>query len=97
LPHKKLVVIANTGSTTAHFGTIDASFLNKCPTLNPITICNLNGSIMMSTHEADLDLPMLPHAARRIRIVPDLASSLISMVGQSSPWDSWAMLAAPLP
>jgi hypothetical protein len=80
LPHQ--LAIANTGST-ANFGIIeDAPVLNKCPTLNPITIQNPNGSIMTSADEAELDLPMLPPAAaRHIHIIPDLlaSSSLISM------------------
>jgi hypothetical protein len=62
------LAIADTGST-ANFGTIDVPVLNKRPTLNPITIHNPNGSIMTSTHEAELDLPMLPPAARHIHIV----------------------------
>jgi hypothetical protein len=73
------LAIADTGCTS-NFGTIDAPVLNKRPTTNPITIRNPNGSTMTSTHEADLDLPMLPPAARHIHIVPDLAcTSLISM------------------
>ena len=75
------LAIADTGST-ANFGTIDAPVLNKRPTLNPITIHNPNGSVMMSTHEAELDLPMLPPAARHIHIVPDLASSSLLSIGQ---------------
>ena len=37
---------------------------------------------MTSTHEAELDLPMLPPAARHIHIVPDLASSTLLSMGQ---------------
>jgi hypothetical protein len=71
--------IANTGSTH-HFCTIDARVINKRRTSNPINIRNPNGSIMRSTHEAELDLPHLPPTARHVHIVPELQSlSLISM------------------
>jgi hypothetical protein len=79
LPHQ--LAIADTGST-AHFGTINAPVINKRRSLNPIHIRNPNGTIMISTHEADLDLPMLPPAARRIHIVPELASSSLISMGQ---------------
>jgi hypothetical protein len=79
MPHQ--LAIADTGST-AHFGTIDAPVINKRPTLNPIFIRNPNGDIMKSTHEAELDLPMLPPAARHIHIVPALASSSLISMGQ---------------
>jgi hypothetical protein len=51
-----MLAIADTGST-AHFGTIDAPVINIRPTRHPITIQNPNGSLMVSTHEAELDLP----------------------------------------
>ena len=71
--------IADSGST-AHFCTISAHVINKRVTANPIGIANPNGAIMYSTHEADLDLPSLPLAARRVHIVPALQSaSLLSM------------------
>jgi hypothetical protein len=79
LPYQ--LAIADTGST-AHFGTIDAPVINKRLSLNPISIRNPNGTIMTSTHEADLDLPMLPPAARRIHIVPELASASLISMGQ---------------
>ena len=37
---------------------------------------------MTSTHEADLDLPMLPLAARHVHIVPDLACPTLLSMGQ---------------
>ena len=37
---------------------------------------------MTSTHEGELDLPMLPPAARHIHIVPDLASTSLLSMGQ---------------
>ena len=72
-------LIADTGCTS-HFCTVDTPVINKRPTNNPLTIQNPNGSLMHSTHEADLDWPMLPPAARHVHIVPALGQfSLISM------------------
>jgi hypothetical protein len=82
LPHQ--LAIADTGST-AHFGTINAPVINLRPSLNPISIRNPNGTIMTSTHEADLlDImpTMLPPAARRIHIIPELASASLISMGQ---------------
>jgi hypothetical protein len=56
--------------------------INKRVTTRPIGIANPNGSIMYSTHEADLDLPSLPLAARRVHIVPALQSSSLLSMGQ---------------
>ena len=73
------LAIADSGST-AHFCTVSAAVINKRPTTRPIGIANPNGTIMYSTHEAELDLPSLPLAARRVHIVPALrTSSLLSM------------------
>jgi hypothetical protein len=81
LPHQ--LAIADTGST-AHFGSIDAPVINKRLSLNPISIRNPNGTTIMTlTHKADhLDLPMLPPAARRIYIIPELASASLISMGQ---------------
>ena len=71
--------IADSGCT-AHFCTITAHVVNKRPTKNPISIRNPNGTIMYSTHEADLDLLDLPLAARHVHIVRALSHfSLLSM------------------
>jgi hypothetical protein len=37
---------------------------------------------MKATHEAELDIPALPHAARHIYIVPDLADKTLLSVSQ---------------
>jgi hypothetical protein len=80
LPQPNLA-IADTGST-AHFATITAPVINQRTTVTPITIRNPNGSVMTSTHEAELDLPMLPLAARRVHIVPALACPSLLSMGQ---------------
>jgi hypothetical protein len=56
--------------------------VNKRPTTHPIGIANPNGTLMYSTHEADLDLPNLPLAARRVHIVPALKSASLLSMGQ---------------
>jgi hypothetical protein len=74
-------VIADTGST-AHFCTVELPVINKRPTLNPISIRNANGSIMHSTHDAELDMLMLPAAAKQVHIVPELATHTLLSIGQ---------------
>jgi hypothetical protein len=37
---------------------------------------------MYSTHEAELDIPSLPHAARRVHIVPALKTTSLLSIGQ---------------
>jgi hypothetical protein len=37
---------------------------------------------MHSTHEAELDMPMLPAAAKRVHIVPELATHTLLSIGQ---------------
>ena len=76
-----MLAIADSGST-AHFCTVTAHVLNKRVTSRPIGIANPKGTIMYSTHEADLDLPSLPLAARRVHIVPALSSSSLLSMGQ---------------
>jgi hypothetical protein len=56
--------------------------VNKRPAANPITIHNPNGTIMYSTHTAELDIPHLPPAACQVHIVPDLASHTLLSIGQ---------------
>ena len=73
--------IADTGST-AHFFTISAPLTNKCVTDTPISIHNLNGTIMISTHVANLDIPALPPEAQHVHIVPALASNSLISIGQ---------------
>ncbi|KAI2513563.1 Reverse transcriptase (RNA-dependent DNA polymerase) [Fragilaria crotonensis] len=73
--------IADTGST-AHFCTIDAPVINRRPTSCPISIHTPGGTILTSTHEAELDLPFLPLAARHVHIVPSLATASLLSIGQ---------------
>ena len=74
-------LIANTGST-AHFCTIDTPVINQQVATQPITIRNPNGTIMTSTHTAELDLPNLPLRARQVHIVPALAQHSLISIGQ---------------
>ena len=74
-------LIADTGST-ANFGSIQTPVINKRPTLQPITVRNANGSLMHSTHEAELDFPNLPPAARHVHILPDLKNHTLISIGQ---------------
>jgi hypothetical protein len=74
-------IIADTGST-AHFGTTALPVVNKHIATTPLAIYNPNGSVMYSSHVAELDLPDLPPAARQVHIVPALASHTLISIGQ---------------
>jgi hypothetical protein len=50
--------------------------------MKPIAIQNPNGSIMYSTHEAELDMPNLPLAARHCHIIPALINHSLLSIGQ---------------
>ena len=72
---------ADTGAT-GHFFTTALPISNLRPTTHPIAIRNPNGSLMHSTHEAELDLPQLPLLARRVHIVPELQSRSLLSIAQ---------------
>jgi hypothetical protein len=81
-PPATTTAIADTGST-AHFFTIDSKHLiNQKPALTPIAIRNPNGSIMYSTHIADLNIPSIPSGARHVHLVPELSSHSLLSMGQ---------------
>ena len=74
-------IIADSGST-AHFCTTSAHVINQRPANPPIGIKNPNGTVMYSTHEAELDITSLPLAARRVHIVPALSTFSLISIGQ---------------
>jgi hypothetical protein len=75
-------IIADAGSTGNFLGT-NTPVINQPPAANPNSIlCNPNGSTIHSTHEAKLDVPGLPAAARKVHIVPGLASHSLLSIGQ---------------
>jgi hypothetical protein len=78
---KKHIIIADSGAT-AHYGMSDLPVLNKVPCTKEICIRTANGAIMKATHEAELDIPALPIAARHIYIVTDLADKTLLSVSQ---------------
>jgi hypothetical protein len=75
------IIIADSGAT-AHYGTTNLPVLNKQPCKKEIRIRAANGAIMQATHEAELNFPMLPSAARRILIVPELADKTLMSISQ---------------
>jgi hypothetical protein len=74
-------VIGDTG-TTVNLATVDTPVINKVIATVPIAVRNPNGSIMHSTHEAELFLPGLPRAARRCHIIPALSTQPLLSIGQ---------------
>jgi len=55
---------------------------NTTPSLHPISIQNPDGSVMQSTHDAELNIPGLPRAARIGHIVPALSTKPLLSIGQ---------------
>ena len=77
-----ITLIADSGSS-GNFATFDLPVLNKRPTsTQPITIQLPNGDQVFSTHEAELDLPMLLPDARHMHLVPGLHNCLLLSIGQ---------------
>jgi len=73
--------IADSGCT-AHFFSPTTPVCNKRPTTEPLSIHTPSGAIIHSTHEADLNCPNLPPAARHGHIVPQLATQPLLSIGQ---------------
>ena len=66
---------------TDHFISVQASVKNVRPTKNAINVTIPNGEQMNSTHECDIDWPLLPQRARGRHIIPALSQqSLLSVV-----------------
>lgn len=70
--------IADSGSS-GHFCTPSAAVTNIRPTRVSIPVTLPDGSVIHSSHEADLNVPALPIEARRAHIFPNLTSTLISI------------------
>ena len=73
--------IADTGSTH-NCVNHDTPIINKCTTQHPIAVRNPNSEIMLSTHEAEFNIPILPHNGRHIHILPDIQSDTRLSIGR---------------
>jgi hypothetical protein len=80
-PTTSLPAIFDTGSTT-NFETFDGKYSNIRELVTPYPIMCPNGTMMHATHEAELDFPALPIAARLVRLVPNLTSGTLVSFGQ---------------
>ena len=66
---------------TSHFLVIDASATGMSIATKPITITIPDGTKLTSTHKRELDLQLLPKAARSGHVIPGMLShSLVSVV-----------------
>ena len=66
---------------TSHFLVTDASATGISVATNPITVTIPDGTKLTSTHKRELDLPLLPKAARTGHVIPGMSShSLVSVV-----------------
>jgi len=66
-----IMLIADSGSS-GNYATLDLPVVNQRHTSCPVTIKLPNGEQILSTHEAELDLPMLLPAAPHVHLVPGL-------------------------
>jgi hypothetical protein len=67
---------------TAHFLLANAKCSNKKSTTMPLAVRLPNGDTITSTHTATLNVPSLPHAARKAHILLGLAQHSLLSVGQ---------------
>ena len=67
--------------TIDHFMSVSAKVNNIRPTENKLDIIIPDGSKMQSTHECDIDWPLLPKQAQTAHVIPQLSNqSLLSVV-----------------
>ena len=74
-------MIADTGCT-AHFVSPSTPVWHAKPADPPVHVRNPNGSVMTSTHQAELAIPGLPPRARTAHVLPDLKSGPLLSIGQ---------------
>jgi hypothetical protein len=67
-------------STTSHYLMLDSTCVNKQPSAQPISVTLPNRDSIVSTHEAHLPFPHLPHQAINAHIFPALHSHALLSV-----------------
>jgi hypothetical protein len=67
---------------TSHFLLANAKCSSKKSTATHLAVRLPNGDTITSTHNATLNIPSLPHAARKGHILPGLAQHSLLSVGQ---------------
>jgi hypothetical protein len=67
---------------TGHFILVNAPCLNKVESRTPLMVRLPNGSIMESSHTADLDIPELNAAASKAHVFPGMVNHSLLSVGQ---------------
>jgi hypothetical protein len=85
-----LPCVADSGATGHFFETTKQHhylpttipYKNVQPTTNGIRVLLPDSSTLQSTHTAELDLPLLPLAARKTNLFPHLASGSLLSIGQ---------------
>jgi hypothetical protein len=77
-PPKNCPTNADTGCTGHYMAISDAEFLiNLQPTTAPLTVTMPDGSVSVSIHTAELNLPCLPRGARNVDVFPNFINSLL--------------------
>jgi hypothetical protein len=74
-------IVVDTGATVNYI-MIDTPCIDVRPTQNPLQVFLADASHITSTHEAELDLPMLPRLARQAHLLPALQPKALLSIGQ---------------
>jgi hypothetical protein len=78
-PHETAIVDYG---CTGHFLLVNAPFLNKVKSQNPLTVRLPNGATTESSHTAELNIPELNAAASIAHVSPGMANHYLLSVGQ---------------
>jgi hypothetical protein len=80
-PNHKHITIIDSGCT-GHYLKVAAPVTNKKIAKTPIQVTLLDGATIQSSHTCDLLLPQLPDTAKKVHIIPGLATISPLSVGQ---------------
>jgi hypothetical protein len=78
-PHETAIVDYG---CTCHFLLVNAPYLNKVKSQNPLTVRLPNGATMESSHTAALDIPELNKATSIAHVSPAMANHSLLSVGK---------------
>jgi hypothetical protein len=78
-PHETAIVDSG---FTGYFLLVNAPYLNKVKSQNPLTVRLPNGATMESSHTSVLEIPELNAAASIVHVFPGMANHSLLSVGQ---------------
>ena len=71
-------------SASSHYLSINTPMLNPIKVLNPMAFQISNGGILTSSETYNIDLPVLPKAARQGHLIPGLDQRSLISIGKLS-------------